>query len=388
MPLSTVEQDVNTTSDEEHPMPSLPEAIAIVGMGNGYQDFTLDKGNLDGFCHPNPQRLGSFTTRGGYFLQQDPRNFDHAVFGISPQEVLTIDPTQRKLLEVVYETFESAGVPWENFPGSRTGVFMGNYNLDRAAMQSRDLDRILPYATTDGGTRQLKRSSSLRKVSSEVVTTMKAPSSCVPYNLHDVFQKQSLVRHQILHQSESQGPASGTVSFDHGSEMAHSLEIDAPVDRDSNSKLILQTRELVLLPFSGHDLYSLSANSTATRSTIGETALLDLAYIVSSRRNEFVHRSLAIVDAANPGKALYPETMTFGNRPSPKILLIGFVFSGQGTQWVETGAGLFTNLAVFRASINHQKAFSPTYVEHWRVFICITTVRKYEPLSTLIPYQT
>ena len=61
-----------------------------------------------------------------------------------------MDPTQRKLLEVVYEAFENAGEPWSKFSGSRTGVFVGNFNLDHGLMQSRDLDRLLPYATTGG----------------------------------------------------------------------------------------------------------------------------------------------------------------------------------------------------------------------------------------------
>ena len=90
-------------------------------------------------------------TRGGYVLQEDTKNFDNAFFGISATETLTLDPSQRKLLEVTYEAFENAGEPWDKFYGSRTGVFVGNFNSDHQLMQFRDPDHTLPYVVTGGG---------------------------------------------------------------------------------------------------------------------------------------------------------------------------------------------------------------------------------------------
>lgn len=90
-------------------------------------------------------------TRGGHKLQEDPRQFDHAFFGISAMEAMSMDPSQRKLLEVTYEAFESAGTPFEKFFGSRTGVFVGNFNADQQLMQFRDPDHTLPYVVTGGG---------------------------------------------------------------------------------------------------------------------------------------------------------------------------------------------------------------------------------------------
>lgn len=116
--------------------------------GSGYQDFADKKIPFSGFYHPDAHRPGSFNTKGGHFLRDDARTLDHAFFGISPSEATTMDPTQRKLLEVVYEAFEDAGEPWSQFSGSRTGVFVGNFNLDHGITASRDVDRILPYTTT------------------------------------------------------------------------------------------------------------------------------------------------------------------------------------------------------------------------------------------------
>ena len=61
---------------------------------------------------------------------------------------ITVDPSQRKLLEVVYEAFENAGEPWESFSGSRTGVFVGNFSTDHTLIAGRDPDHPRPYAST------------------------------------------------------------------------------------------------------------------------------------------------------------------------------------------------------------------------------------------------
>ena len=61
-----------------------------------------------------------------------------------------MDPAQRKLLEVTYEAFENAGETWDSVSGSRTGVFVGNFNHDHQLMQMRECDYPLPYAATGG----------------------------------------------------------------------------------------------------------------------------------------------------------------------------------------------------------------------------------------------
>ncbi|KAI0898729.1 hypothetical protein F4806DRAFT_506709 [Annulohypoxylon nitens] len=149
-----------------------PEPIAIIGMGcrwpggvrnpsqlwdllkekrDGWREFTSDRINVDGFYHPNRQRPGSMATMGGHLLQEDPRLFDHSFFGITATEATSMDPSQRKLLEVTYEAFDSACVPLEKVSGSRTGVFVGNFNNDHQLMQLRDPNLTLPYAVTGGG---------------------------------------------------------------------------------------------------------------------------------------------------------------------------------------------------------------------------------------------
>jgi acyl transferase domain-containing protein len=122
----------------------------LINKRTGRRDFDPSKINLPGFYHPDHQRPGSINTNGGYLLDEDPRLFDHAFFGMNTSEVMTMDPQQRKLLEVAYEAFETAGEPWDKFSGSNTGVFIGNFNIDHHIVQMHDIDFPLPYSSTGG----------------------------------------------------------------------------------------------------------------------------------------------------------------------------------------------------------------------------------------------
>ncbi|KAI2618193.1 polyketide synthase [Hypoxylon sp. NC1633] len=153
-------------------MPDTKDPIAIVGMacrwpggvkdplgfqrlmengGSGYREFGDHRFSQEAFFRPGPDRPESIAGRGGFLLSEDPRLFDQSFFGISPSEVSTMDPSQRKLLEVVYEAFENAGETWETISGSRTGVFVGNFGCDHLLIQARNSDHSGPYAATGSG---------------------------------------------------------------------------------------------------------------------------------------------------------------------------------------------------------------------------------------------
>ena len=107
--------------------------------------------NLKAYYHPDGSHAGSMDVRGGYFLDEDVRQFDNTFFGINNLEATYMDPQQRKLLEVVFECLESAGASMGSVSGSNTGVYVGNFSVDYQPMQTRDPD-YLPRSTGSGAT--------------------------------------------------------------------------------------------------------------------------------------------------------------------------------------------------------------------------------------------
>ena len=89
--------------------------------------------------------------RGGYFLDQDLREFDNSFFGINNLEATHMDPQQRILLEVAFECFESAGVKLDDIAGANVGCFVGNFTFDFPIMQSRDSEYPHRYTATGVG---------------------------------------------------------------------------------------------------------------------------------------------------------------------------------------------------------------------------------------------
>ncbi|KAI2609240.1 hypothetical protein GGR54DRAFT_643554 [Hypoxylon sp. NC1633] len=104
--------------------------------------------NIDAHYHENLDRPGSFNVAGGYFLDGRAEDFDPAFFNMTPIEAQWLDPQQRKILEVTYECFESAGVTLESVSGSNTAVFVGSFTADYQQMSMRDPDFRHNYAAT------------------------------------------------------------------------------------------------------------------------------------------------------------------------------------------------------------------------------------------------
>ncbi len=107
--------------------------------------------NIGGFYAAQGNRSGTTNVPGGYFLDEDVRNFDNSFFGINNLEATYMDPQQRKLLEIVYECLVSSGTSMEVVAGSTTGVYVANFSVDYQPIQTRDPDYLHRYIATGSG---------------------------------------------------------------------------------------------------------------------------------------------------------------------------------------------------------------------------------------------
>jgi len=101
----------------------------------------------DSFLHPDKRHPGSSYTFAAGSLG-DISGFDAAFFGISPREAALIDPQQRMLLELAWETFENAGIPPSSQRGGDCGVYIGISNVDYAYRLADDLAAFKAAAAT------------------------------------------------------------------------------------------------------------------------------------------------------------------------------------------------------------------------------------------------
>ena len=166
--LNAASGDRGVDSDETFALREFKvEPIAIIGLGcrfpgandpesfwrllhNGVDAITevpKERWDVDSLYDPEPATPGKMNTRWGGFLEQVDR-FDPSFFGISPREAERMDPQQRLVLEVTWESLEDASIVPSKLSGTQTGVFMGIGNYDYGRLLAQDLTDISAYDGT------------------------------------------------------------------------------------------------------------------------------------------------------------------------------------------------------------------------------------------------
>src|SRR5258705_8511951 len=150
------------------PLDALAEPVAVVGIGcrfpgdvtgpeslwrllldgeDAIGEVPADRWDADAFYDPDPATPGRMTTKWGGFVS-DVAGFDADFFGITPREAEAMDPQQRMLLEVAWESLEHAGIPPESLAGTRTGVMIGVYYSEYQAMSAQSAEMVSAYTAT------------------------------------------------------------------------------------------------------------------------------------------------------------------------------------------------------------------------------------------------
>ncbi|KAH7080817.1 hypothetical protein FB567DRAFT_475401 [Paraphoma chrysanthemicola] len=118
-------------------MGTLWDMISRVKTGHG--KIPKKRWDADVYHHPDPDRKGGIAVKHGYFLGQDISHFDAPFFSTSSKEAAAMDPMKRLLLEVAYESIESAGIPVESLMNSQTGCYVGCMTNDYEMMSLHDV---------------------------------------------------------------------------------------------------------------------------------------------------------------------------------------------------------------------------------------------------------
>jgi acyl transferase domain-containing protein len=151
---SHINADPDLTPKED--APNIAEPIAIVGMGmrlpggicdsKTFWDLLVnkksaqcrvpkDRYNIDAFYGPG--KSGHVGTEYGYFLEDlDLANLDTSFWSMTKQEAEVMDPSQRLILEVVYECLQNAGV--KDWRGKNIGCYMGSFGEDWLDIELKD----------------------------------------------------------------------------------------------------------------------------------------------------------------------------------------------------------------------------------------------------------
>jgi acyl transferase domain-containing protein/surfactin synthase thioesterase subunit len=111
-------------------------------------DIPEDRWDAAEHYDPSAGMIGKMYVKQGNFLKRDVSEFDAKFFKISSAEANSMDPQQRQLLEVCWESLENAGQNPTELRGSKTGVFIGISGTCEYAMLPQDKSKVNQYIGT------------------------------------------------------------------------------------------------------------------------------------------------------------------------------------------------------------------------------------------------
>jgi acyl transferase domain-containing protein len=140
-PVAIVGASCKFPGDEED-ISSLSQFESFIERGgDAVRLVPKDRWNINSFYSEDENAKGRLYVKQGAFLRWDFREFDAALFGVSPKEAAIMDPQQRLVLEVALDCLHNAKADFDSLNGSSTGVFIGGFMLDHLANASNPIGR-------------------------------------------------------------------------------------------------------------------------------------------------------------------------------------------------------------------------------------------------------
>ncbi|MCJ1251296.1 hypothetical protein MMC30_008528 [Trapelia coarctata] len=144
---------------------SIQSPIAVVGVAyrapgtgrKGLYDFLAeaksafspipkDRFEQEAYCYNDSEKAGVFAPKGAHFLPYDIYAFDAPFFNMNGEEVTSMDPQHRMILECALEAVENAGIPLNELAGSNTGVFAAMERCEYGERLMDDLPTLTKYS--------------------------------------------------------------------------------------------------------------------------------------------------------------------------------------------------------------------------------------------------
>ncbi|MDQ1293360.1 MAG: hypothetical protein QG608_1241, partial [Actinomycetota bacterium] len=115
--------------------------------GDAISSLPTDRGwDIEGMFSSEDSGTSSYVSEGGFVY--DAGYFDAGFFGISPREAISMDPQQRIMLELAWETCERARLDPASLKGESVGVFIGSSVQDYYDPHTIIPEEAQPYQTT------------------------------------------------------------------------------------------------------------------------------------------------------------------------------------------------------------------------------------------------
>ncbi|PNY26666.1 Polyketide synthase [Tolypocladium capitatum] len=147
-------------------MASLSQSpIAVIGVAyrapgvgrKGLWDFLMeaksafspipkDRFEQEAYCYKDAEKAGIFAPKGAHFLPDNIYAFDAPFFNMNGEEVTSMDPQHRMMLECAVEAAENAGITQNELAGSDTGVFAAMERCEYGERLTDDLPTVTKYA--------------------------------------------------------------------------------------------------------------------------------------------------------------------------------------------------------------------------------------------------